>query len=59
MKIIVREICSFCSDVDDKQIIQNPKWEQLTEKEFCIFINLQRRKNTYIYSSVREKRKQS
>ena len=28
----------------------------LREKEFCILINLQRRKNTYIYSSVRAKR---
>ena len=31
----------------------------LREKEFRILINLQRRKNTYIYSSVRAKRKQS
>ena len=27
----------------------------LREKEFCILINFQRRKYTYIYSSVREK----
>ena len=31
----------------------------LRENELCILINLQRRKNTYIYSSVRAKRKQS
>ena len=28
----------------------------LREKEFCILINLQRRKDTYLYSNVREKK---
>ena len=28
----------------------------LREKEFCILINLQRRKHTYLYSSVRAKK---
>ena len=31
----------------------------LREKEYCILINLQRKKHTYLYSSVRVKRKQS
>ena len=31
----------------------------LRENELCILINLQRRKDTYIYSSVRAKSKQS
>ena len=34
----------------------NQTLEVLREKELCILINLQRRKHTYLYSSVREKK---
>ena len=69
MTIVTRSVTRSFDGWPELTTRQNPNpniillfygfYTMLREKEYCILINLQMRKHTYSYSSVRATRKQS